>query len=340
MPAVVARGDARDGERVDDDDDGGAREENVSTRRDRRGRREETTSEVRDARARGMTSALYGALVIASRDRRDRARGRGGDDDCDCDDVQRRDEKHAARRRMWNCAPFDAPFKRRYERRKTVRSSPVPSRVGARACTKRIADALAMRPFVRPSSGQRASCDDTFPCGSCRRRRRRARDGRCERSVRRSRASVASHRGFGRRRRVSRGLCARVGDSSAFKSLDSRRRCETRTRARRTRCARRTSRRTCVNLESICKTCSASWKTSEERAPIVASGRADGRRGQGQGGETGESTHDGDADEFRRGDEREERRARDRRRRERAAAAHQTGHSRRGGKVDGTRETV
>ena len=39
--------------------------------------------------------------------------------------------KNMRRRRMWNCAPFDAPFER-YERRKTVRSSPVPSRVGAR----------------------------------------------------------------------------------------------------------------------------------------------------------------------------------------------------------------
>ncbi len=39
--------------------------------------------------------------------------------------------KERRRRRMWNCAPFDAPFER-CERRKTVRSSPAPSRVGAR----------------------------------------------------------------------------------------------------------------------------------------------------------------------------------------------------------------
>ena len=172
MPAVVARGDARDGERVDDDDDGGAREENVSTRRDRRGRREETTSEVRDARARGMTSALYGALVIASRDRRDRARGRGGDDDCDCDDVQRRDEKHAATTDVELCA-----LRRTVRAIRETEDRAVVSGAVARwraACTKRIADARASPPRFA-AERRAASCDDTFPCGSCRRRRRRAR---------------------------------------------------------------------------------------------------------------------------------------------------------------------
>ena len=152
MPASVAPRDARDGERVDDDDDGGAREENVSTRRDRRGGREETTSEVRDARGRGMTSALYGALVIASRDRRDRARGRGGDDDYECDDGHLRDGK---RRNEGAAATTDVELcalRRTVRAMRETEDRAVISGAVARwraACTKRIADARVAAAFRR-----------------------------------------------------------------------------------------------------------------------------------------------------------------------------------------------
>ena len=95
------------------------------------------------------------------------------------------DAKERRRRWMWNCAPFDAPFER-YERRKTVRSSRVPSRVGARRVRNESPTRASPPRFA--AERRAASCDDTFPCGSCRRRRRRAR----RRSIDRVRIKIDS----------------------------------------------------------------------------------------------------------------------------------------------------
>ena len=140
--AAVAATAVRDGARVEVDDEC----ENGSTRRDRRARGDATTSAMNDARARGMTSALYGALVIASRDRRDRARERRNGDGGDAVDEKNRE-------RMPPTTDVEL-----YALRRTVRAMQetearaVVSGAMARwraACSKRIADARVADAFRR-----------------------------------------------------------------------------------------------------------------------------------------------------------------------------------------------